>query len=237
VRDRFEQAERSMLLRDALQGAGLGWTIEMTRRIHHEYQPRGPEPQTLPAMRLVDAATAVELTATALQKIRRAAETGELMNVRHLLSNLFRWRNFAGNSDEVRKWTDARLSDGAFILKVTEAVTGTSWVTSMGFDGMGDRVSRGVPNIQLEGLESILNVERFLARVTEIGDSLVDDREKQIVARFRDGMRRREEEEARRRSGNPRANNVPGEITGGDLETEILADAMANDEHSIGDQS
>jgi hypothetical protein len=106
----------------------------------------------------------------------------------------------------------------------------------MGFSGMGDRVSRGVPTIQLDGLESILNVERFLARVTEIEGSLIDDREKQIVARFRDGMRRREQEEARWRSGNPRANNLPDDITGGDLEGEISADAMVDDEHSKGDQ-
>jgi hypothetical protein len=33
---------------------------------------------------------------------------------------------------------------------------------------MGDRVSRGVPYVQLDALDSILDVDRFLARVTEM---------------------------------------------------------------------
>jgi hypothetical protein len=74
VRDRFEQAERSRLLRNALQGAGLGWMIEFTRRTYDEYQPRN-ERQILPPQRLVDATTAAEFTAATLQKIRHAAET------------------------------------------------------------------------------------------------------------------------------------------------------------------
>jgi len=229
VLERFAQQDRNGLLGTALAGAGLGWTIDLTRRIHSEYQPRAPERPTLPAQRLVDAATCNALTAASLQKIREAAASGELLNKRHLLRNLFRWRDFAGSGDEVRTWTDSHLGEDAFVLRMTDAVTSTTWVTSLGIDGMGDRVSRGVPDVQFDSLESILDVDRFVARVAEIEGSLAGDREKQIVARFREGLRRREEEQARRRPAGPPDIN-PVNAVGHDQETEILADAVIVDE-------
>jgi hypothetical protein len=58
---------------------------------------------------------------------------------------------------------------------------------------MGDRVSQGLPNVQPDGLEAIVDADRFLARVAEIENSLVGEQPKRVVARFQAGMRRREE--------------------------------------------
>jgi hypothetical protein len=99
---------------------------------------------------------------------------------------------------EVRKWTDKHLGEAEFIVRLSDAVTSVSWVSGVGIDGMGDRVSQGVPYVQMEGLETILDVSRFLSRVAEIEASAMDDRSKNILARFREGMRRREEEQSRR---------------------------------------
>jgi len=64
--------------------------------------------------------------------------------------------------------------------------------------GMGDRVSRGLPQVQIEGLDSILNVNRFLSCKSEVEARLLAEHEKQILARFNEGMQRREEEQRRR---------------------------------------
>jgi hypothetical protein len=166
------------------------------------------------------------LTTGTLQRIREAAASGELLNKRHLLHNLFRWRDFAGGGDEVRTWIDSRLGEDAFVLRMMDAITSTSWVSNIGIDGMGDRVSRGVPNVQLDGLESILDVNRFLARTAEVEGSLTGDWERQVVGRFREGVRRRDEQQARRQPADP-ANGVEP-----DLETEVFADAMIDDENA-----
>jgi hypothetical protein len=210
VLERFDQQDRSYLLQTALQGASLGWTIDLTRRVHSEYQPRGHERPAPPTQRLVNAATSNALVAAALKRIREAAASGELLKKRHLLHDLFRWRDFAGGGDEVRTWSDAILGDDAFVLRMIDAVTSTSWVTSLGFDDMGDRVSQGVPHVQLDGLEAILDVHRFLRRVEEVESSLVGEREKHIVARFREGMRRGEEARARSRPAGPDADPMNG---------------------------
>ena len=96
------------------------------------------------------------------------------------------------------KWTDTQLDNDEFVIRLADAVTSTVWVTSLGLDGMGDRVSRGLPQVQIEGLDSILNVNRFLSRKSEVEARLLAEHEKQILARFNEGMQRREEEQRRR---------------------------------------
>jgi hypothetical protein len=64
---------------------------------------------------------------------------------------------------------------------------------------MGDRVSRGLPYIQMAGLDAVLDVGRFLARIAEVEELMTDDRSKQVLARFREGMRRQEQEAGRMR--------------------------------------
>jgi hypothetical protein len=214
IRDRLPQSERSALLMDALKRASLGWAIALTSRIHSEHWPRSHEQPTSPERCLVDATTASALTAATLEKLRDAAQSGELLGLRHLLSALFRWGEFSGACEEVRNWTDAHLGEDKFVIRLADAVTSTTWVTSVGFDGMGDRVSRGVPNVQIDGLERILAVNRFLARVTEIEGLPIEDGSKQVLTRFREGMRIREEEHARRQpAGEP--NSTQGEDADG----------------------
>jgi hypothetical protein len=169
-----------------------------------------------------------------LQRIRQAAGNGDLLRSRHLLSNLFRWRDFAGTSDEVRLWTGAHLADNGFVVRLAGAITSTAWVTHPGLDGMGDRVSQGVPHVQLDGLEAVVDVNRLLNRIGEVEATLTQDQDKRVVARFRDGMRRREEERSRRarRSVDVTAEDKPDR----NQEVEIFADAMVdeqgNNEHA-----
>lgn len=145
--------------------------------------------------RLVNEATQLELVAITLERLRASSQNGELIGLRPLLSILYRWREFSDGS-EVRRWTDAQLADNRFVLRMVEAVTSVSWVSGLGFDGMGDRVSRAVTRIQLDGLETILDVERFFVRVDEVERLQLGQHEQQVLAKFREGMRNREEEQA-----------------------------------------
>jgi len=227
VRDRFSQAERNQLLKQTLQGASLGWAIDLIRRLHSEHHPRTPQQSIAPGQCLVDGFVATELVAGVLERLRRAAQTGDLLQLHHLVSVLFRWRDFTGQADEPKEWTNTQLGQDAFVVKFAAAATSTSWVTSGGFDGMGDRVSRGLPFVQLDPLEPIIDVARFLTRVGEVETLPSEDNWKRIIERFREGLRRQEEEDARRRPSieGPKQDNSDekGE------EAEIFAEATAED--------
>jgi predicted KAP-like P-loop ATPase len=187
VRARFAQTERSALLRNALSGASLGWRIDLTRRIRSEHWPRDSQSKTAPEQRLVDEETASELMKIAVTKIKCAAESGELLNLRHFTQVLFCWGEFSGSYAEVKDWTDKQLGLDAFVIRIANAVTSTAWVTSL-----GDRVSRGVPSAHVEGLKPILDTDRLLARISEIERKPIEGRDREIIERFREGMRRNE---------------------------------------------
>jgi hypothetical protein len=95
------------------------------------------------------------------------------------------------------------MNTDEFIVRMTRAITTTSWVASIGLDGMGDRVSRGVPQVHLQGLETILDVPRFLDRVNQVEALASGEPERAVFARFREGMQRREAEQVRRNPSRP----------------------------------
>ena len=138
LRDRLTQDERSGVLRGLLPAASLGFAVSLTSRIQSEYHPREHEAATPMDERLVDEATQSELVAGTLERLRASASDGELIGLRPLLSLLYRWREFSDGA-EVRRWTDSQLPNDRFVLRMIEAVTSVSWVSGLGFDGMGDR--------------------------------------------------------------------------------------------------
>jgi predicted KAP-like P-loop ATPase len=199
VRDRLPQNERSDLFRKALESASLGWTIDLTRRFYAEHWPRESQSKTSPEQCLVDEKTASDLASRTVDRIQKAAQSGELLKLRHFTQGLFRWGEFAGTYDEVKRWTDERLADDNFVIGMADAASGTAWVSSMGFGDMGDRVSKGVPTANVEGFKTILDTDRLLARISEIEQKLPEGDDKKIIERFREGMRREEEEHGHRR--------------------------------------
>lgn len=199
VRDRLPLHERNALFRELVPNASLGWAIDLTRRIREEHWPRNQNNITAQELRLTEADTATELVQITLGRIRNAAREGEILRLRDLASIFYRWREFSGNDDEVRTWVNAHLEDNEFVLRLAREFTTTSWVTSMGFDGMGDRVSQGVPSVRLHSLDNIVDVELFLTRMRDLrSDQGLDDASKVIVARFFDGLARENQNPARR---------------------------------------
>jgi predicted KAP-like P-loop ATPase len=192
VRDKLPQTRRNVLFRRIFPTASFEWSIDLMRRIHHEHFPVRSEQQTPLEMRFVDSETAANLKSIMLTKFSEASRNGILLKSRNLLSALYRWREFLGkDSVQVREWIMSRLDDDTFLFRLIDSVTSTSWTSSVGWDGLGDRVSRAVPHVQLEGLDTILDVDRFLNRVKNVSASEIGEDQKRILDRFNEGMRRR----------------------------------------------
>jgi hypothetical protein len=195
VRDKLSQSQRNVLFRKIFPKAGFDWSIDLMRRIDSEQFPRSPDSETPPNSRLVGTAAAAELRALTIERVRKSAQTGRIFKSRYLLSVLYRWRDFLGQDhDEVRWWTDTQLDSDKFLFRMIEEITSTVWRSSTGWDGMGDRVSQGIPYVQLEGLDTIMDIDGFLARIQNIDQSRLDDNQMRILERYREGDRNRQNE-------------------------------------------
>jgi hypothetical protein len=100
----------------------------------------------------------------------------------------------------VKQYTGSRLDDREFVLKVIKDATSTAWVSGVGWDGMGDRVSRGVSRVHLDAMESILDVQKLLVRVDEIEKGALSETERALVLRFREGIANVEAEDKSRKA-------------------------------------
>lgn len=199
VRDRLSQKERSSLFRRVLDRCSLGWAVSLISRIHNEHHPTQNESPNSPEERLTDEQTAQVLQTALVQRLREASQMGALMRLRHFVYILYRWRDL-DSENAVRSYTLSNLSLDEFVLRIAEGLTSTAWITNPGLDDMGDRTSRPVLRVRLDGLDSILDVERFMARIAEIERTTLREDERTIIQRFREGLANSEAEYGGRRA-------------------------------------
>jgi hypothetical protein len=94
--------------------------------------------------------------------MRVAAADGRLLAVPKLIYVLYAWRRFNGNDPtEVRTWADGLLKDDQAVLTLMRAFTGKSYRHSMGFGGLGDRVSTPRVSVFVSDDVDILDVAAF----------------------------------------------------------------------------
>jgi hypothetical protein len=94
--------------------------------------------------------------------MRVAAADGRLLAVPKLIYVLYAWRRFNGNDPtEVRTWADGLLKDDQAVLTLMRAFTGKSYRRSMGFGGLGDRVSTPRVSVFVSDDVDILDVAAF----------------------------------------------------------------------------
>lgn len=203
VDGRLPQAERSQIYRRLIPKASFEWALYVTRRLYTQHHPTSDEQQVHPSARHVEDVVASELKEIALNRLRKAASDGSLSRVRHLLPDLYSWLDLNdGNAAEIRMWTDSRMIDDSFVIRMASSLTSTVWRTSLGWDGMGDRVSQAIPMVRLDGHSKIIDVARFQSRLDEIDPTNLNEIDRQIVSRFREGVRNQEND--RRRPDPPR---------------------------------
>lgn len=190
VLPRFSVEERSRLFLQACQVAAVGWLQDFAESAHGQHHPR--EGKEIPPEEdwLVNAETAEVLMALLLARIREAAAANRLIESRHLGVLLYAWRRGAGEN-EVREWTDAQLDDDEGVRTFVRAFTSYAWSHGIGFNGLGDRVSRRSVHISIEAIGRVVDAERFRRRAGEVVATLAGSDAKE-VQEFLDAWVRRE---------------------------------------------
>lgn len=148
--DRFTLEEKSDLYLAATENASLGWLIDFVSSAYDDYHPReGKEVDLSRCLVTEDAIPA--LKERALNALRHAASTGELLRRDDLMYNLYRWREFADDQGaEMKVWLDEQLQSDEVLIRFAKALTGESWTTGLGgFGSLGDRVSRRQTRAQI----------------------------------------------------------------------------------------
>ncbi len=168
TRDRMSLAERSAVYVAALANASPGWLADFTRSAYEDYHPTNDR-HVAPEDFLVEEDVMDELVRRALDGMRRAAADGSLLRRHDLRYDLHLWKEFAGrNPAEPRAWTDGLLDDDLNIAILARAFTSQSWSFGMGFDGLGDRVSRPATQAAIDPATDIVDFPKFRRRMEEI---------------------------------------------------------------------
>lgn len=191
VNDRFNQEQRGEIYRLAFETASVEWATDFAERCVRPFAPLENGEQRNFDEPLVAEPVSEELRILALDKVRAAAADGTLATHPKLVTILFAWRRLnSGDTSEVRTWTDATLETDPFILALARQVPSESWSVSMGFDEMGDRVSRRTIRVDLEPYRNILDVPRFEQRIIDLSatDGL-DQEDLAHLVTFRDTPR------------------------------------------------
>lgn len=78
------------------------------------------------------------------------------------------------------------MSDDRSVAALTRAFMSASYTMGLGMFGLGDRVERKVPRASVKGLERILDVASFRARVEQLSadGGILDAPEQATVAAF-----------------------------------------------------
>lgn len=154
--ERFDLARRSSIFMAACATSSLGWFVSFSQSAYRNYHPiegEGVETDCLTTQE--DAET---LRRLALDKIRAASRTDELLNKDELPSLLFLWSD--QEPAEVLSWTSTLLNEDQGVVRLAQAFTSHSWVQSM-----GDRVARRLTRASTESIERVLDRELFRNRL------------------------------------------------------------------------
>lgn len=181
MRDRMDLPARSKILIGALKHASLGWLIDIASSAWVNYHPEeGNEPANEDKC-IATKTDAEKLIKLSLQLIRSAASNGELIEHSDLASILFHWRNFAdGNSVSVKQWTAVCMEDDHSVARFAAAFTSHSWGQSI-----EDLVAIRSDRAQVNGLEDILDINKFRKRLEQLAEKLPSESDdQQAVTRF-----------------------------------------------------
>ena len=184
ILDRFDIGTRSAVLTEACKLSALGWFVDLAESAYRDYYPReGKEPESEENC-LTTEQDALKLHEESLKRIRDAATAGTLGVNKELPYLLYHWRDLANDDgNEVKQWTTVQLGDDGMVVRFAEAFTSYSWSQGMGFDGLGDTVARRTTRANVKSLGTIMDRDRFRARVEELvtSDQL---KEKEVVQEF-----------------------------------------------------
>ena len=162
LRRRTTLEERSAIIVNAARHASLGWLVHLASSAWTDYHPREGQELAREEDCLTTEADASQLVDQALEAINRASQNGTLIEHARLASMLYRWREFAEDDGAaVRRWTDVQVEHVRPLACLAAAFTSTTWSQGLGFTGLGDLVAMRHDRVQIDGLETIIDVEKF----------------------------------------------------------------------------
>lgn len=179
VLPRYSVEERSALFLQACQTASIGWLQDFSESAHGQHHPR--EGKEIPPEEdwLVNADAAESLVALLLTRIREGANSTRLVESKHLGSLLYAWRRRA-SAAEVRAWADAQLDNDDAVRCFVRAFTSYAWSQGIGFNGLGDRVSRRSVRVSIESIGGLVDAPRFRTRAGEVLRTLSGNDAKEV---------------------------------------------------------
>ena len=184
VIDRFDEAGREAIFGPAMEAASVAWAADFARRCREAFEPAADGREIPPVV--VGQPVAERFQALALAKLRDAAATGSLINHPALIVLLFEWGRLSPEGDvETRRWTDDQLANPLFVKAMVREMPSEVWSQGLGWDGMGDVVSRRSYRIDIQQFNRILDVPAFEARVDELEQGEMTERERAEFARYR----------------------------------------------------
>lgn len=166
TRDRFTLAERTNLYLAATEKAATGWLRDFVASAVDDYERDKPRAE---GKCLVAESALPELKQRALQRLRTLAEQGRLLVGEDAASNLYCWKDFAGEGGaEVRSWLQMQFREDANLVLLAKAFTGESWSHSLDMDGLGDRVSKRSAHVSLSDDNGLVDTTFFRAELNRI---------------------------------------------------------------------
>jgi hypothetical protein len=164
ILEKWTIEERSELLRKAAPAAQLGWLLDLANRCERPYKKEASaDDQKEP---LVSQSVAAEIRNLAHTRLREAAAAQQILlnprarNLIWLLANLE-----PDGPKLVKRVTNRALKTAEGTAALADALTTISWSQTLGMFGPGDRVARGTPRVQRDGLDKMVDQKKLHAQV------------------------------------------------------------------------
>jgi predicted KAP-like P-loop ATPase len=196
VRERLSLEERGPVLAAALAVSQIGWKMSLSNRLFSDYEKKKDEDRGQQYPPMVDEATARQAKVDATAALLAAAEDGTLIASNQAGRLIWRLIHESRGEDLARSITDQLLASDDGIVRLSEMVTSTSWSSSMGFGGLGDRVARASPRVQREGLERIVDPDRLQAAALSLSEQAdLSDADRHSLRWFLQGWNHRDDDD------------------------------------------
>ena len=189
--ENFSLEDRSEVLLKACEGATLGCLVFMAGSAYGDHFASDQSSPKSPEEYLTTRDHALKLKDLAVERIRKAAADGSLINCPLLRTVLFWWREVGGGDEDVRIWGSAVIKEDVAVARLARALTG---VSSESF--LGDSVPKRRFTAMTDGLKSVVDLGEFRARAEQVArEGKLPSEDREVLVKFLDAWRRQDEDD------------------------------------------
>ena len=180
--DAFTEAERTDVIVDAVtETEGLALPIHL---VSLELERQRKEP----AERFLDSDVMEKLKGLCVEKIRRAAADGTFIRSHHFIPILYKWREWAGDSDEPMQFCEERTRTSEGVAELLER-----FLLQDRSHGIDDYAYQTHWYIKLSQIESFVSIEAIQGAVAGIDREALSAEQLRAVTAFEKAVKRRAE--------------------------------------------